>query len=90
MVLFVHSSWVDTSPAMKAQLAGFGFPCPPGGPTVVAVPAAVVDTAPAVPIGVEEVAVEAEADEVRDPTPKKPLAEDEQRAYRMTNLPKNP
>ena len=63
MVLFAHSSWVDTSPAMRAQLAGLGLPCPPDGPTVVAVPVAVVDSAPADPIGVEEVAAEGEADE---------------------------
>ena len=69
MVLFVHSSWVDTSPEMQAQLGGMGFPLPPCGPTAVAVPAAVVDSAPADPIGVEEVAVEVEVDEVRDPKP---------------------
>ena len=88
MVLFVHSSWVDTSPAMKAQLSGCGFPCPPSGPTAVAAPAAVVDSELSGPNGAEEVAVE--VDEVLDPKPKKTLEEAESREHRMTPLPKNP
>ncbi len=39
MVLLVHSSWEHTSPAMQNQLIGLGFPCPPSGATVVAIPA---------------------------------------------------
>ena len=90
LVLFVHSSWVDTSPAMKAQLSGFGFPCPPSGPTAVAVPAAVVDSELSSPSGDEEVAVEVGVDEVLDPKPKETLEEAESREHRMTHLPKNP
>ena len=71
MVLFVHSSWVDVTPAMRAQLIGLGFPCPPIGPTAVAVPAAVVDSALADPIVAEEVAIE--ADESLTPSQRKRL-----------------
>ena len=88
MVLFAHSSWVDVTSAMRAQLLGLGFPCPPIRPTAVAVPAAVVDSALADPIVAEEVAIE--ADEVLDPKPKKTLEEAESREHRMAHLPKNP
>jgi hypothetical protein len=89
MVLFVHSSWVDTSPEMQAQLRGFGFPLPPCGPTAVAVPAAVVDTGQPGPSGAEEVS-EGDCDEVLDSKPKKTLEEAQSREHRMTHLPKNP
>ena len=100
MVLFVHSSWVDVTPAMRAQLIGLGFPCPPIGPTAVAVPAAaVVDSALADPASVVDSAladrivageVAIGADEVLDPKPKKTLDEAESREHGMTHLPKNP
>ncbi len=89
MVLFVHSSWVDTSPEMQAQLRGMGFPLPPCGPTAVAVPAAVVDTGQPGPSGAEEVS-EGDCDEVLDSKPKKTLEEAQSREHRMTHLPKNP
>jgi hypothetical protein len=89
MVLFVHSSWVDTSPEMQAQLRGMGFPLPPCGPTAVAVSAAVVDTGQPGPSGVEEVS-EGEGDEVLDSKPKKTLEEAQSREHRMTHLPENP
>ena len=85
-------------PAMRAQLTGLGFPCPPIGPTAVAVPAAavvdsaladpddVVDSALADPIVAGEVAIE--ADEALDPKPKKTREEAESREHRMTHLPK--
>ncbi len=83
MVLFVHSSWVDTSPEMQAQLRGFGFPLPPCGPTAVAVPAAVVETGPPGPNGAEEVS-EGDHEEVLDPKPKKTLEEAQSREHRKT------
>ncbi len=72
MVLFVHSSWEHTSPAMQNQLIGLGFPCPPSGPTKAAVPAVEeVVVSNDLPGDDEEPA--AEADVVRDPKPKATL-----------------
>ena len=37
-VLFTHSAWDQTPHALREQLIELGFPCPPDGPTSVAVP----------------------------------------------------
>ena len=64
--------------AMQKQLIGLGFPCPPSGATVVAVPAVEeVVVARAIPDDVEEPADE--ADVVRDPKPKGTLEEAQSR-----------
>ena len=102
LVLFVHSSWATTSPAMRSRLISLGMPCPPNTSSGVAVPATegipIVEASlppdDEVPIDPSGGAPAAEAgvppEAVRDPPRKGTLEEAQSQAHQMTHMPKNP
>ncbi len=96
LVLLVHSSWEFVTPAMRRQLLDFGLPCPPIGPTQVALPAVEgatplqgglpPDDAAAPPVDV----LDEESVAVKTAKPKDTLEVAQSREHQMTHLPKTP